>query len=309
MLFFKGHQKHYIQPQLAGVDDQEKYSSNTDSAEISKVRMVMHELQNINSEIEGIVSTEFMFLLLEQAQKTESVISGVQEYISTLSNLVEEENKVINEFVYLVNFLSDCNNSLILNANSMEEITFLLHNLVSDGIMIQNGTSEILKIVDGIKSLNSNVNLLSLNSSIEAAKAGDAGKGFAVVSVEMKKLSEATKKSVDGIRGITENYTEKIETIVNSIEICCSKVDEKSQDVIQIQGKASGIINDIVKAAHTLTDTKNRLENEVGRSRETYEKVANLSKTFEIMTDVVMKISDKVEMQKNKIDSFMQTLN
>lgn len=69
---------------------------------------------------------------------------------------------------------------------------------------VKEQTVKINELVNVIKSVADQTNLLSLNASIEAARAGEQGKGFAVVSNEIKKLAENTKQQVDIIRAIVK---------------------------------------------------------------------------------------------------------
>lgn len=82
-------------------------------------------------------------------------------------------------------------------------------NKLSDAIVELEGRAvEIGTIIDVIKSITKQINLLSLNASIEASRAGEHGKGFAVVSDEIRKLAEQSS-----------NATSKIEEVINSVKI------------------------------------------------------------------------------------------
>lgn len=273
---------------------------------LTEIKLELEKSLEISNDIDNIVNGELMSLLLEQAQKTESAISSVQEYISMLSSLLDEENEIVNEFYGSISSLDKCNNNLDANAMTMHEITEGLHNLKLQGLEMQKGTSEILEVIEGIKALNSRITLLSLNASIEAAKAGDNGKGFSVVAGEMKKLSQATNKSVEGIKGHIKNFMDKILGVVNNIDVCNNKVAEKSADFVSIQYEASNNIKRISTVSDSLINIKENLLAEIRKSKDTYDKISSLSKTFDLMLDIAMKISDKASTQKSKIEGILQ---
>lgn len=86
-------------------------------------------------------------------------------------------------------------------------------------------------LVDLISNITSQTNLLSLNASIEAARAGDAGRGFAVVANEVKKLAEQSADAADQIANVVSDIKKSIETAVVKIDIGSKTVQESTQAV------------------------------------------------------------------------------
>lgn len=79
-------------------------------------------------------------------------------------------------------------------------------------------SKEILGIVETITGISAQTNILALNASIEAARAGDAGRGFAVVADEIQKLSEQTKTAVESIGAIVHEVVRNTENAVKAME-------------------------------------------------------------------------------------------
>ena len=106
-----------------------------------------------------------------------------------------------------------------------------------------------LTISDAITEITEQTNLLSLNASIEAARAGDAGKGFAVVASEIGKLAEQSKKSTEQITVLIEEIQEKADIVVQAM----NGTKEINQEQNQAVTKTEKIFNDISASITDLT--------------------------------------------------------
>lgn len=124
---------------------------------------------------------------------------------------------------------------------------------------INHSTERIGEASEMIQSIASQTNLLSLNASIEAARAGDAGKGFAVVADEIRKLSEESEKSVqeinamlDALRKCVHNAKEQNVHVKAAVKYQIEGVENTKSKYEEITENICGI-NDQIKSLGTIT--------------------------------------------------------
>ncbi|MDR5658573.1 methyl-accepting chemotaxis protein [Serpentinicella sp. ANB-PHB4] len=127
--------------------------------------------------------------------------SDIEELTNNLSSSLQEASQVVTSIASGTREAVKVNDDIV---GALKETVNLAAN-----------TDDILQFINSIAG---NTNLLGLNASIEAAKAGEAGRGFSVVATEIRKLSLSSKESTDKIRDILEDIKKSIESIESKVE-------------------------------------------------------------------------------------------
>ena len=115
---------------------------------------------------------------------------------------------------------------------------------------ISSSAKEIFTILESIKSIADQTKMLGLNAAIEAARAGDAGKGFGVVAEEIRKLSESSKQTAEGIGKLTRAIEGKI-SIANESSHATMQASEEQAAASQ---EISASIEELLAISNKLND-------------------------------------------------------
>lgn len=114
---------------------------------------------------------------------------------------------------------------------------------------LQKAVSEIDSVIMSINDVAEQTNLLALNATIEAARAGEAGKGFAVVASEVKSLATETGKMTDEISAKINYVRQSAENTINSFQEIIARIESINEKTTMISGaveeqaSATGEIN------------------------------------------------------------------
>ncbi|MDF2886470.1 MAG: chemotaxis protein [Lacrimispora sp.] len=150
--------------------------------------------------------------------------------ILTLGRSLEKRNNLIE----LINKLSDGANQIALSTNDVSRGIGQLRDMNGEISLNVKQANESTKntdsILDFVKDIATQSNLLGLNAAIEAARAGEAGRGFSVVAGEIRKMSASTSESIGQIDGVLKSINASITTIntriTESNQIFAKETDE-----------------------------------------------------------------------------------
>ena len=215
---------------------------------ITNVRNTVSEVHTLTDEVseQSIELNNTMIELTEMFKKQMGHINNIVDEMgianassSDIVNIMSENMKLLGITVRKTNEEKSLINTVNDNMVEIRENTSLL----SDNVLtLSEQSKNIGNILNVINDIAKKTNLLALNASIEAARAGDSGKGFAVVADEVRNLAERTK-----------NATEEIEKIILSLQNEASsasqEMDKASEAVnfgLDNLGKVAGEIDETI---------------------------------------------------------------
>lgn len=143
---------------------------------------------------------------------------------------------------------------------SMSEISVKIDALEISSGKMDGSVVEINSIVELIRNIAEETNLLSLNASIEAARAGEAGRGFAVVADQIGKLALTSKNAVDNIASLTRNISEQVEQTVRQTGESADSIKESTVIVNQTGENFSNIYETIGSTGTMVSEMVTRVQ-------------------------------------------------
>lgn len=252
-------------------------SSDTMSANSYELNDTSSQTLAANNEISKAVED-----VAEGSTGMAASISKINENLLEMSNETKDINASVDEIKNQTAAVQDSSKIMNDKIKSMQDSSRKMDDgisAISKRIETVNTTvDKVSNIVSVIEEISSETNLLSLNASIEAARAGDAGKGFAVVAQEIRVLSDNTNTELENIKQIISSLVEECRycvqasgTIVEdnakqkeeikavldefgALDEQIQKTAEKADEIEELVTAMVELNDDITKSSNSLTD-------------------------------------------------------
>lgn len=244
---------------------------------VAKASEVINEYsENITGAIGEI--HEGMNVQTENAQECLLKTDSLSEEIRLISGRVDEIGKLtiatgdkINEGMKIMALLGE-------RASATTDIT----NKVEESItLLQEEFEQIKGFVETINDISEETNLLSLNASIEAARAGDAGRGFSVVADQIRKLADGSSKAASEIQKTVEGIRVQTTSSVDNAKKASEMVGMQTQAVEEVQVSFRGMQQDMNRVVERMQDITQNVDKADSEREATLQAIQNISAVIE----------------------------
>jgi len=153
----------------------------------------------------------------ESSRQVEQMAQAIEEVANTSATLSHSAGQVSETTSSVMNTLSDGVNSSNTSQKTIESVASEVEVMASEMGLLQEESARIGSVLDVIRGIADQTNLLALNAAIEAARAGEQGRGFAVVADEVRALAHRTQEATVEIQSMVEGLQEKSTNAVSAI--------------------------------------------------------------------------------------------
>lgn len=235
---------------------------------------------------------------------------------SIVSQQVDATNQAITEAQSRVR---SCQTVFQHTASSMNQLATQIDHVSERVGSLSSSSDEIGQIIDVIKEIAVQTNLLALNAAIEAARAGEHGRGFAVVADEVRNLAQRTQRSTIDVQKAIEAIQNEIVIVVDTMkqereladqtqELATESDQELSgieQMVGEILGNASEILNAIEQQKKTATESQDAVDALVNLDSDALEGLQSPA----VKVEDLAKLGDNLRSKLNKFNVSRNTWN
>lgn len=241
----------------------------------------------------------------------EDIIVEMEHVVGTHQALGESSIKV-----------SESSHKGILSLQELKDTTLLTEqktNVLTDMVIrLQQTAFSVIKVLDVMQNVTRQTNILSLNASVEAARAGPAGKGFMVIAEEIRRLAEETRQSIDVVGQIVDSITNEMNDTVNTLSEVSPlyahqiKVVQDTNQIFQSVQDQMGDFNDqlisvttsienLNKSQFTMSDAMGQVSAVAEQSSATSQEVASVCEYQKEVANKLVELSIELENASSKL--------
>ena len=282
------------------------------------VQQLAKSLKRINQQVSQLTeSTGTMEAITKQAQNDNQVQNEITETVAhSMEHMMNSAQQMSDialstaESSKIAKQESNKGNLIVEeNLQAVSEITQMMLRVSEVVSSLEADSQNIGSVIDVIRGIADQTNLLALNAAIEAARAGEQGRGFAVVADEVRTLASKTQESTEEINRMIEQLQAGAKNAVTAIEqskSCIESSQSKASETNEMIESVGTVIEDIqsrndqlANAAELQTETNNKINSNI-------EQIKDVSDKTKVSTDELLTLAQEINSAVNQINGQLQ---
>ncbi|MDA9557702.1 methyl-accepting chemotaxis protein [Vibrio sp.] len=195
--------------------------------------------------------------------------------------------------------------------SSLTNLSSIFKKSSDSAIVLKRTEADVIQLLDVIKGIAEQTNLLALNAAIEAARAGEQGRGFAVVADEVRRLASTTQESTIDIAEKINNFSAILTSVVEEIEIGNTQSNKSSEFALSASESISNIQNHITdiselnQGIYTSVEQEEHVVNKVEACvHDITEATEETTKVFKQLSNSIQELTANANLLKQAVNKF-----
>ena len=215
---------------------------------VSRLRAAAHELDGSASTV-GSTAEQTRQCSEQQSQQMEQVATAINEVSYAVQDVAKHAEQASSETSAAQGCARQGQQSIHGSLRKIDQLSSTIDEAVQVIQALASQSTRIGSVLEVIRSIAEQTNLLALNAAIEAARAGEQGRGFAVVADEVRLLAQRTQQSTAEIQAMIEHLQGQSEAAVKAIDAS----SQASRETVEQASEAGASLDAISHALHNLT--------------------------------------------------------